>query len=80
MHVNNLFDYPYLDLTIKILKALQPSSVLATCPAHFNLLRLITLTILDESTDYEIPRWAAFFTPHSHPFSAQIIALRLGYI
>ena len=28
---------------VKILKALLPSSILATCPAHLNLLDLITL-------------------------------------
>ena len=33
-------------LTVKILKALLPSSILATGPAHLNLLDLITLTIL----------------------------------
>ena len=35
-------------LPVKILKALLPSSILATCPAHLNLLDLITLTILGE--------------------------------
>ena len=35
-------------LRVKILKALLPSSILATWPAHLNLLDLITLTILDE--------------------------------
>ena len=35
-------------LPFKILKALQPFSILATCPAHLNLLDLITLTILGE--------------------------------
>ena len=37
-----------VDLPVKILKALLPSSILATCPAHLNLLDLITLTILGE--------------------------------
>jgi hypothetical protein len=31
---------------VKILKALLPCSILATCPAHLNLLELITLTSL----------------------------------
>jgi hypothetical protein len=35
-------------LPIKILKALLPYFILATCPAHLNLLDLITLTILGE--------------------------------
>ena len=34
--------------TVKILKALLPSSIVATFPAHLNLLDLITLTILGE--------------------------------
>ena len=36
------------DLTVKILKALLPYFILAKLPAHFNLLDLITLTILGE--------------------------------
>ena len=35
-------------LPVKIVKALIPSSILATCPADLNLLDLITLTILCE--------------------------------
>ena len=35
-------------LPVKILKALLPSYILATCPAHLNLLDLITLTMLGE--------------------------------
>ena len=35
-------------LPVKILKAFLPSSIMATCPAHLNLLDLITLTILGE--------------------------------
>ena len=35
-------------LPVKILKVLLLSSILATCPAHHNLLDLITLTILGE--------------------------------
>ena len=37
-----------VDLPVKILKALLLSSILATCPAHLNLLDLITLTTLGE--------------------------------
>ena len=35
-------------LPVKTIKALLSSSILATCPAHLNLLDLITLTILGE--------------------------------
>jgi hypothetical protein len=34
------------------LKELLPSSILATCPAHLNLLDLITLTILGGTKHY----------------------------
>ena len=50
-HIMNMIT-PWLvepgGLPIKILKVLQPSSILATRPAHPNLLDLITLTILGE--------------------------------
>ena len=36
------------DVLVKILKALLPSSILATLPDHLNLLDLLTLNILDE--------------------------------
>ena len=61
-------------LPVKILKALLPSSILATCRAHLNLLDLITLTILGNGTNYEVPHCGAFSTPHSHPSWAQIFA------
>ena len=35
-------------LPVRILKALLPSSILVTYPAHLNLLDLITLTIVGE--------------------------------
>ena len=35
-------------LPVKIFKALLPSSILATCPVHLNLLDINTLTILGE--------------------------------
>ena len=43
-------------LPVKILKALLPSSIRATRPAHLNLLDLITLV---NSTNYEVPRCGA---------------------
>ena len=59
-------------LPVNILKALLLSSILATCPAHLNLLDLITLIIL--GTTYEVPHCGAFSTPHSHPSWAQVFA------
>ena len=44
-------------LPVKILKALLSSSILATCPAHLNLLDLIT--------KYEVLHCGAFSNPHS---------------
>ena len=37
-----------LGLPVNILKALLPSSIVATCPVHLNLIDVITLTILGE--------------------------------
>ena len=41
---------------VKILKALLPSFILATWPAHLSLLNLITLTILGE-VRHLVPLW-----------------------
>ena len=46
--------YP-VGLPVKILKELLPSSILAKCPSHLNLLDLITLSMLGNGTIYEIP-------------------------
>ena len=48
---------------------------MATCPAHLNLLDLITLILLGERYNYEVPHCGTFSTPHSHPSWAQIFAL-----
>ena len=40
--------YLSVGVPVNILKALLPYSILATWPAHLNLLELITLTILGE--------------------------------
>ena len=61
-----------LGVPVRILKALLPSSILAKCPAHLNLLDLISLTILDEHTNYEVPHYETSSTPHPHLFWAQI--------
>ena len=63
---------PPVGLPVKILKALLPSSILATCPAHLNLLDLITLTILGER--YKLcssSLWSLLHSP-SHPSWAQL--------
>ena len=54
-------------LLVKILKALLPSSILATCPVHLYLLDLITLTILGER--YKLRRSTLCNLLHS-PFSS----------
>ena len=51
IYLLSIYAYPFLEvsfllsLPVKILKALLPSPVLAACPAYFNLLDLITLSI-----------------------------------
>ena len=54
-------------LPVKIVKELLPSSILATWPAHLNVLDLITLTILGVNgiTNYEV-HFGTSSTPHSH--------------
>ena len=48
-HCQDLFEGLYhVDLHVKILKGLLPSSTLATLPANLIFLDLITLTILDK--------------------------------
>ena len=42
---------PHSQLSVKILKALLPSSILATCPADLNLPDLITLNNNNNNTD-----------------------------
>ena len=59
----------------KILKALLPSSILATWPPHLNPLDLITLTILSERYQlYISSMWSLFHSPYLHPSWAQIFA------
>ena len=50
---NGLFP---VGLPVKILKTLPPSSIMATCPAHLNLLDLIPLPILGESPEWTLKR------------------------
>jgi hypothetical protein len=68
---NGLFP---VGLSVKILKALLSSSILATWHAHLNLLHLLTLTILGERYKLYVPHCGAFSTPHFHLSWAQIFA------
>ena len=69
---NGLF---LVDLSEKILKAFLSSCILATWPAHLNLLDLITLCWVN-GTNYEIPHCGAFSTPNFYPYWAQIFTSR----
>ena len=67
-------------LPVKILKELLSSSILATCPAHLNLLDLITLPILGER--YKLWSFSLWSLLHS-PFSSLLgpnIRLRILFI
>ena len=58
---------------VKVLKALLPSSILATWHAHLNHLDLPWLYYVN-GTNYEVSHRGAFSTSHSHPSWAQIFA------
>ena len=58
-----------VNLPVKIIKSLLPSSILATSTAHFNLLDLITLTILGE----RYKPWSSLLWNLLHsPFSSHL--------
>ena len=57
----------FCKIPVNILKAFLPSSILATSPARLNILDLITLIILGEGYEDEVPHSEAFSTPHFGP-------------
>jgi hypothetical protein len=63
VNLNFTWDFPlelfFVGLLFQILKTLLPYSFLAICPAHLNILEIITLTILGEYTNYEVPHCEA---------------------
>ena len=54
-----------------MLEAFVPPFIVATCPAHLNLLDLMALSVLGES---DVPLREFLSTPYSHPSSDQIFA------
>ena len=61
-------------LPVKILKVFLPSSILATCPAHINLLYLFTLIILGGRYKLASSSLWSLIHSHSHPSLVQILA------
>ena len=67
MDCNNYRGIFPVGFPVEILKALLPSSILTTCPAHLNLLDLITLTILGERYKLWSPSlWSLLHSPFSY--------------
>ena len=65
-------------LPFKILKALPPSSILATYPVHLNLLDLITLTILGSHIQLINNIYERYFYGIRHDYTSLIYIFSLG--